>query len=105
MVNPWTKCVHSCCATLRRRDGLPRVDDAVLPEARKRSAEEEEARELRAALMASSHGVAADKCVELRAANKALSQRNAELERAADAQRAADADAVRAVVRDELAAF
>jgi hypothetical protein len=70
---------------------------------RKRSADEEEAHELRSALEAAGRATAIDKCMELRAANKALSQRVAELERAAGAQGEAAAAAMRAVVRDELA--
>ncbi len=53
---------------------------------RKRSDEEEEAREVRATLEAAPRAAVMDKCLELRAANKTLSQRVAELERAASAR-------------------
>jgi hypothetical protein len=74
---------------------------------RKRSAEEEEARELRAALEAAGRAATIDKCLELRAANNTLSRRVAELEERAagasgEAAEAAEA-AMRAVVRSELA--
>ncbi len=69
---------------------------------RKRSAEEDEANELRAALNAAGRAAAVEACVELRAANKALTQRIASLERALAARDDAAAQAMRDVVRDEL---
>jgi hypothetical protein len=68
---------------------------------RKRSAEEDEAHALRAALHAAGRATAVEKCVELRAANKALAQRIGELERAVAASR--DDAVVRVAVRDEVA--
>jgi hypothetical protein len=70
---------------------------------RKRSAEEEEAYELRAALNAAGSAAAVDACIELRAANRALKQRVDVLERAVAASDDAAQQAMRDTVRDELA--
>lgn len=67
---------------------------------RKRSAEEDEAHALRAALNAAGRATAVEKCLDLHAANKALAQRIGELERAVAAR---DDAAVRETVRDEVA--
>jgi hypothetical protein len=61
---------------------------------RKRSAEEEEARQLRAALRGVDRAAVEDKCLELHAANRALAQRCRELENAA-------ASATTAAVEDD----
>jgi hypothetical protein len=75
---------------------------AMLPSflKRKRGAEEEEARGLRAALSAAPRHAVVDKCMELFAANQALALRVREMERARDDGAQA---AMRATVRDELA--
>ena len=69
---------------------------------RKRSAEEDEAHELRAVLNAASKAAVVEACLELRAANKALTQRLGELERVIAAHDEAAAQAMRDVVRDAV---
>ena len=78
---------------------------AMLPSflKRKRGAEEEQARGLRAALSAAPRPAVVDKCLELFAANQALAMRVREMERALAARDDAAQAAMRATVRDELA--
>lgn len=78
---------------------------AIMPSffKRKRSAEEEQARELRAALAAAPRPSVVNKCLELFAANQALALRVREMEWALAARDDAVEAAMRATVRDELA--
>ena len=78
---------------------------AMLPSflKRKRGAEEEQARGLRAALSAAPRQAVVDKCMELFAANQALAARVREMERVLAARDDAAQAAMRATVRDELA--
>ena len=78
---------------------------AMLPSflKRKRGAEEEQARGLRAALSAAPRPAVVDKCLELFAANQALATRVREMERALAARDDSAQAAMRAAVRDELA--
>lgn len=70
---------------------------------RKRSAEEEEARALRAALAAAPRSAVVGKCLELYASNQALARRVGEMERAVAARDDSAAAAMRDAVRDEVA--
>lgn len=72
---------------------------------RKRSAEEEEARALRAALAAAPRSAVVGKCLELYAANQGLARRVGEMERAVAARDDAATAAMRDAVRDEVALF
>ena len=78
---------------------------AMLPSVlkRKRGAEEEQARGMRAALSAAPRPAVVDKCMELFAANRELAMRVREMERALAARDDAAQAAIRATVRDELA--